>query len=318
MDERLTIQDLRRYLDGELDPDAARLIERRLDGDEPARQFVEAERRLRDRVGRIMIDSAPAAPAALEQRIRTALAAESRDAAAPAAAPAVAGRIEPDLAAASAAAAAARPQRSVFEGPSRANIYAVAATLAIIAGAILFGIFGRSIDEQAAPPAVSDVVDSAEFVSAEHTRCATSDERQARKFQMTAQEQVAAEMAAYLGVAALPDIDLSALGYAFVGGGPCMVPHAIRSAHLMYRRDAAGENGLYPMISVFMVPDQGQFDANTPLSQAPGTWQSCDGAAMEHKVLCASDGQVAYFICCCLNEDLPRLAEALKEQIGRR
>src|SRR5437867_2885333 len=39
------------------------------------------------------------------------------------------------------------PWAAIFEDPRRGNIFAIAATILLVAGAVLYGIFGRSIDD---------------------------------------------------------------------------------------------------------------------------------------------------------------------------
>ena len=108
MSDRSITELIRLDCDGELDQDQARQLQRHLQEHPEDRKLVEVERRLRERVGIVMTAACPSAPADLAERIRH--------------------RLETDE-----AEVEAEPAGFSFaqwlQGPRRANVYAVAASL---------------------------------------------------------------------------------------------------------------------------------------------------------------------------------------------
>lgn len=305
MNDEMNIQDLRRYVDGEMDAEEATGFERRLERDETLRAAVEFERLLCERIATVMAAPPAAAPTDLRDRVRTALAEAG-------AGDAVAGRIRPGDEPARTAA-----RRTIFSGPHKANIFAVAATLAVVAGAVLFGIFGRPIDDAMhAPSGSSAVHEAAAFAAREHNRCRGSETKLQTKLIVRDPDRAADMLASHLGVTSVPALDLSSLGYSFVGAGPCGVPHAPASGHMMFQRDEPiGE--AYPMVSVFMVPDDGRFTPGPPIPTDAGEWDECARSPdCAHRVLYATNGELMFFICCCIDEDIDEIAEVLGGQMG--
>jgi anti-sigma factor RsiW len=116
--------------DGELPPESAAQLERRIAADEGLRAEVAAgvrfEHKLQSRVGAVMSESVPGCPPDLADRIRSRLASADRAG--------VAATVE-----------TAPPRwRRLFASPQRASVAAIAASLLLIAGAVLFGIFRTS------------------------------------------------------------------------------------------------------------------------------------------------------------------------------
>ncbi len=114
---------IRLYCDGELMPEQAERVEQGLKEGREARDRLEFEKELRRQVGAVMAPGS--APPGLAERVRRQLA-----------------EVAPEEAFERRFSIA-----SWFRGPTHANIFAVAASLAVVAGAVLFGIFGRTIDE---------------------------------------------------------------------------------------------------------------------------------------------------------------------------
>src|SRR5688572_16669215 len=63
--------------------------------------------------------------------------------------------------------------RTFFASTQRANWLAVAATLMLIAGAVAFGIFGRTIDDVRPVPSSDFVAEAAVYVDQEHRNLAS-------------------------------------------------------------------------------------------------------------------------------------------------
>ena len=140
---------IRLYCDGELSPEQVADFEKQLLADPGAKRAVteqiEVERRLRGCVDSAIKSHCPCAPKDLDLRIKVLFSQVNETSGD------VVGRIG--------------REQTRQRLPQRANIFAIAATLALIAGAVLFGIFGRTIDETVAPPV--DLVASAAISASE-------------------------------------------------------------------------------------------------------------------------------------------------------
>ena len=147
--ERPTAKSIRMFADAELEPPQASEVEAYLGEHQEHQRWVDFERTLRERVGDSMRQRAPAAPPGLAQRIRSALAdPHAAEGSAEAAESVEGGPTSP-----TAGPGDDRPLRVPwFAGPRRASIFAMAASLALVAGVVLWGIFGRPI--HAPPPAL--------------------------------------------------------------------------------------------------------------------------------------------------------------------
>lgn len=288
-----TSKEIRLYIDGELTPEESARLESLIESDESLRQRVDFERKLKGRVSDVMTGQDSAAPPELAAQIRAKLDNDE---------PAVAGSISP------------QPRTAWFEGPRRANIFAVAATLAIVAGAVLFGIFGQPIDKFRPNPATDVITDSSLFVAGEHDRCVNDEASLNQKIKYTNPVAAYQFISTHLDTISIPVIDLSAFGYEFVGAGPCGVPSAERSAHVMFRK-LNSDKDMPPMVSIFMVPDTGQFRYSGSFEAPTGEWAVCPGESLtDRRVLISTDGQIAYFLCCCDENDLERIARSISLQ----
>ncbi|MCZ6836104.1 MAG: hypothetical protein O7G85_10055 [Planctomycetota bacterium] len=299
MNEQPSIQDIRRYIDGELDDALVRQIEESLEHDVKLRKMIEFERRLKNQVLTVISKETPAAPPDLADRIRESLA--QADEATQTQESDSAPRIN---------------LPGIFTGPQRANVFAVAAVLSIVAGAILFGIFGRPIDDQATPHSFVDLLhESAQFISNEHLRCAMDSGNLQQKLIYSDQSTANRELASLLGVDSIPRFDLSELGYAFRGGGECGVPAGNVSGHIMFER--LGATFEFPnMVSIFMVRDRGQLDQNSFIRTPLGDWIDCNGGSQCTKqVLSATNGNILFFVCCCNEGELESVLELLTRQM---
>lgn len=294
MSDRSITELIRLDCDGELDQEQAKRLKRHLKEHPEDRKLLEAERRLRDRVGIVMTAACPSAPADLAERIRQGLDTVKAD-------------VEAEPAGYSFA--------QWLQGPRRANVYAVAASLVLVAGAVLIGIFGPQIDDHATRAGAEQASEAAASVAGEHV-AATSDGG-----------RLAASMIAYasLGEAqrmmeghlevALTVFDLGDVGYEFVGAKKCDVPHCERGCHFLYRRQAGGPG----LVSLHIVPDYGQFDLSEgqlfegelPLDSTffpknPGCPQD---------VIMFSDGKLVFLVVTCISEDAMNVVGAMQGQL---
>ena len=280
------MREVRAYCDGELPAADLAAFERHLAEDAALRNAVASERALRERVGAIMEQAT--APDALRDRVRSALATAPDEADGDAAdAPAPAGRIAP----------AAQPPRM--------SVLAIAASLVLIAGAVLFGIFGPQIGTIPGKSVVEQEVRAvAVFTSQEHGRCAGDDGARSEKAAWTDPLEAKRELERHLGApVALPD--LSDLGYAFVGAGRCMVPGSERSGHMIYARTSSEAGPA--MASLFVVPNEGQFDT-TPWREGSRWHVLDDRKACDHDVLCLMTEDLVWILVACDPDDLPPIA----------
>ncbi|MHC4947169.1 MAG: hypothetical protein ACYTG1_02750 [Planctomycetota bacterium] len=281
---------IRRYCDGELSPDEAAAVERRIAADPRVRDAVAAERALRERVRAIAEAEAPAAPGEVRRRVLASLAAERADAGATVIA------------------------RVGGAAPRRANVFAVVATLALVAGAVLYGIFGPRIDDHRADPATNLVVEDAIWASEEHTACADDGLHRDRKLRRRGVEDVEDDLREWLGVPSVRVFDLSAAGYRLLGAGHCKVPGPVPSGHLMYARGGAEP----ALVSLFVVPDRGQFEGAPPPSGGD-PWFAIDGGPRCRKsVLNTTEGDLVYFLVCCDERDLTAVAGEIARQLDVR
>ena len=302
MTERPDPKLIRLYCDGELTPERVAQFERELEANPQERQAIDEQRalegKLRSCIGKCMCDCGPA-PDTLRDSIKQAW---KRDAEI-ASQPAIAGRIGASA--------------GIFSGPQRANIFAVAATLALVLGAVLFGIFGRTIDDVRPIRSADDAVGQAAlFASVEH------DERTlgTRKVDLDAQARdirsAELELSNHLGVA-VKVFDLNEVGYEFIGAWKSGLPLSDRSAHIMYR--STRPDALKPMVSLYVAPYSRC--KGVCRSMESGKWE-CAGSAREcrHNVLYSTDKTLIYFLVCCDEKDLERLTTHITQipaQSGR-
>jgi hypothetical protein len=293
---------LRLFADGEAGTADRVHVQAMLDaGDGRAAQLskqIECELQLRAAVARVM--KADFAPHSLRSQVERSMAEVVDESP-------VLSRIEP--AAVTRAERRRAPTWWLFASPQRANFVAVAAVLAMIAGAVLFGIFGRSIDD--VPVQRVDVVgNAATYVDGEHTQCTTSPEYISKEATWPTAQEAVLGLTALLGVPTQV-FDLSSLGYKFLGAGPCQVPlESEPSGHLIYRKMIDGRPG--PMVSVFVAPVRGCCKGICS-GLAPRQWVAAAAASCKRRVLYSTDGRLVFFLVCCDEGDLPAVAQAISQ-----
>jgi anti-sigma factor RsiW len=302
MPDPITIQCLRLHVDGELPADESARVERAGRHDPALAGRIEAERQLRRRIGHVMQAAGESAPADLAARIRVAMLAESLGpslAAEPLGAP---GRRGP----ARGGPGAFRLRdwlaiRDWLAAPQRINVFAVAACLMLVAGAVLIGIFGQPIDRmRAGAQAQAMPVELLEFVRNEHRRCAC-DAAATEKFILRSLDEASRGLSHYFS-ADVQVPDLRAVGYDFVGGSACHLPNCDRSGHVMYRSQGPTDARL----SIFMEPYTGQFDCGA--DRLPVASGLC-----EHRMWC--DGRMVYIMTACKSDELPAVFARIQDTI---
>jgi len=289
---------LRCYCDGELSHAERAEVEQRLECCARDREVVAFERTLRQRVAQSMADPVPGE---LEAKVRSALCGG------------VAGRIDPLERGQPDAAASSTDGRwrEFLAGPRRANIFAVAASLALVAGAVLVGIYGQPIDKLQPGQRIDAAREAASFASMEHTRCAASDEARSEKL-LDHDPALASQSLSDFLDAPLQTSDLTGIGYEFVGAGACHVPGFERSVHLFYRR--IRPDGAAMFLSLFVGRPDGPFlirAGPSAIELRPGAVHPFPLASTCREGRIWTDGQTIRMLVCCNTADLPKALQLL-------
>ena len=288
MNDGSMINLIRLYCDGELDQEQVKQVEQHLQEHPEDRKLLESERLLRERIGAVMKDACSSAPADLSQQIR-----ERLDDAEP----------------------AGYSFAHWFRDPRRANVFAVAASLFLVAGAVLFGILGPRLDDQVTRQAgPGQAIEAAASVAREHVAAAVDGDRIARMVPHFRRAETKLAFEQYLK-ASLTVFDLQDAGYRFVEAMKCAVPHCERGCHFLYRR--IGE--VPALISLHIVPDDGQFDLSEgePLN-GELTWASARfprNRDCPQDVIMFSDGKLAYLVVACIRDDAEKVVRVMQEEL---
>jgi anti-sigma factor RsiW len=291
---------IRQYADGELDPDQAAVLEQRLESDEQLRAQLRFEHLLRQRVGEVMRRDSRA-PADLAQRVSAALAVAKDDAEPEI----IVGRID------STGAVAGRGKQSRRIGPAPMSMFAVAAALVLIAGVVLFSIFGQQIGQDG-----NLAVETARFVEDVHIRCESDPEILSRVSPWRERDEAEDELTRHLGDGDVSVLDLSSLGYTFYGAGRCRVPGPVPSGHFFHKRPAGGDRGA-SMVSLYVVPDHGQY-VDQISDFRPGEWFELPAEpGSGDRILGISNGSIIYFLVCPCHPGLGDLKKAIAAGLPR-
>jgi len=250
-------QTIRLAADGELSPDEAARIQALANDDSTLASRLEHERRLREAVGRAIREDVRTPPG-LRDRIARAMSQITDEqiespADAPAETPAKADApTDPDT-------HVLRPKtdtrRRDFWNRLPAAL-AVAATIALIASVLVVSIsMSRPLytDEDFGTRVVS-------FIEQEHDACAAFEERFERKFTVHSLEEARSVAREQLG-GAVHALTIDPQTWAdasleFMGYGPCTVPGAERSGHMILRHQQSPA----VVVSLFVHPDDGRLN----------------------------------------------------------
>lgn len=287
-----TARQLNLYCDGELSPEECRRIEAQLADSSPLRAQVEFQRRLKQRLVAVLESEAGPAAADLARRIREGNAADQ------AVAPRPPG--------------AARAHRPWWRAPQRANVFAIAATLALVAGAVLVGIYGPSIDSWGGRTIVDATAEAAAAVAGEHATSSTDAATAARRWICRTPGEAGEQLGQLLGTFGQV-MDLRDVGYEFAGASPCQVPHCDHGCHLFYRRigERPGMVSLHvvsdgPHIALRSTPD---LPLPLPTELIPAS------AACRRDVLVWTHGRRCYLLVVCVAEDALPVARRMQETL---
>jgi len=181
--------------------------------------------------------------------------------------------------------------RSWWQGTRQANAFAVAASLLLVAGAVLFGIFGPRVVDRPGHGGGGDVpvTEVAETVVSEHESCAARGTCMAQDQPWRNLDAASEALSALIGHAVTaPNLDDA--GYQFCCGGQSRVPGAgDRAGHLLYcRPDATGDNCSF--LSIFVVPVETPYLAFDPFGRA-GPLQ----CGIDYSLLTGATGEIHYW-----------------------
>jgi anti-sigma factor RsiW len=303
MSEPPTAETLRLYSDGELPDDEARQVEEQLRQQPRLKARVAFERQLKQRVAQVMRAECPTVPAELTDRVRQALT-DGEGLAGAGASRAIAGRVGGE----------AEPEsRAWWRGPNRANFFAVAASLALVAGAVLFGILGPQIDTLRRQRTTNVAGEAAAAVAGEHVKATAGLTTMIEESRFRTRDEAWRGLGSFLDPSARV-FDLSDLGYDFVMGSACEVPNCESGCHLFYFR-SQGTPGL---VSLHVVPDRGQcevrvdsFGGSLPLD----TGVIAQGPECQKDVLMWNHAGYSYLLVVCVSEDVPKVAKRMQEAL---
>lgn len=245
---------------------------------------VRFEQTLREACGKSMADQ-PQCPDALRNKIR-AIAAAGGDT----------GMAHEAGSAPSAVEAMAEQTRSASFWQRSPGMLAMAAVLALFAGVMIF----QGLSVPAGPVPTGWTVEQASnrdrmaaFVAKEHNRCCNSDRASEAKLIIRDMDRAKAYFVEALGVAGLEVTPAVAeVGeVSFWGAGDCHVPASSSSGH--FRFDATTPEGTDIRLSLFVLPDEGQFPMNEATTYRVGS-EACDKAGVN--LFAWKDAGVVYML----------------------
>jgi hypothetical protein len=285
-----TARQLNLYCDGELSPEECHRIDAQLAESPPLQAQVDFQRKLKQRLVAVL-ESGPA-PSDLARRIREGNAADQ------AAAPRLPG--------------GARAHRPWWRAPQRANVFAIGATLALVAGAVLVGIYGPSIDSWGGRTIIDATAEAAAAVAGEHASSTTDAATAERRWRCRTPAEAGEHLGPLLGTFGQV-MDLRDVGYEFAGGSTCQVPHCEHGCHLFYRHigDRPG------MVSLHVVSDGPHIELRSspdiplplPTELIPAS------AACRRDVLLWTHGRRFYLLVVCVPEDALPVARRMQEAL---
>ncbi len=282
-----------------------------------SRRILEGERNLKHAVGKLM--GSPHAPQSLRAQVvrilETSGALEGASSA-NASSEAVAGRIGLDDQRDSAGIEHANvvrrsPFTSLFASPQRANFAAVAAVLALIVGAVLFGIYGRTIDDVPVQPAVDVAGNVAIYADAEHDQSTKKKSFIGKgKDVWSSVPDAEVHISELLGET-FRVFDLTSLGYTFVAATPTNAPlNEQPSARLTYRKSLDVDSSVGALVSILVAPFRGCCTTICAGMHA-GEWRVADIKACKRRVVYSTDSRLLYFLVCCDERDQADIAQMI-------
>jgi anti-sigma factor RsiW len=289
------------HCDGESTPEQEAALQERLQHRADLQRALEDHRRfvqsLRSHTAGVMREQCPCCPDAVVQTIKSCIS------------------TSPDVGARAQQFGRSGPQAhyrrwaAAFSAPVRVNGLAVAATLALIAGAILYGIFGPSIDDVRPPRSADLAAIAAQIAANEHARSASEPSNLDENVAPPPPEEVERNAVAHLGVP-IQVFDLTDAGYHFVRAERCDMGLTEPAYHLLYRKVVSSGQRV-PMASVYVMAKSGGC-GGLCAGKKSCQWYPVVGAKCKQKVLHSTDGKRVYFLVCCAERDLPVLISQMR------
>jgi hypothetical protein len=172
--------------------------------------------------------------------------------------------------------------------PTRPNALAVAASLLLVAGAVLFGIFGPRIGTQVAASSATTVAEVAAVVVSEHAQCTVHDTCGLQSAPWRSLSEAGRELSKLLARSVTAP-NLEEAGFSFCCGGQTTIPGAgPQSGHLLYCRH---DGNSCTWLSVFAAPVETRFIA----ADALGRTGPLDCTIHYYEFLAPGAGEVFYF-----------------------
>jgi len=192
----------------------------------------------------------------------------------------------------------------------------------LVAGAVLFGIFGRTIDDVPLPIAIDVVSEAAAFASHEHDRASMPVDRLQQVVETSCPIESREELAAFMHcqVGDLPC--LRTVGYEYVGMRCLNVPDHLPgpAAQLIYRKFTGdGDHGIAPMVTLTLLPDRPECAGGGGVCKdlTAGEWGAAIGdSSCSHKVLRSHDQTFVYLLVCCDEADMQAISATVKRAGG--
>jgi hypothetical protein len=174
------------------------------------------------------------------------------------------------------------------KGPAHPNAFAVAASLMLVAGAVLFGIFGPRIGTRIETTTATTVAEVAAVVVDEHEQCTVHDSCSMQRAPWRSPAEASRELSRLLH-RELRIPDLESAGFSFCCGSQTTIPGAgAQSGHLLYCRM---EGDSCAWLSVFVAPVETRYLASDSL----GRTGPLDCGIHYYRFLAPNAGEIFYF-----------------------
>jgi len=291
---------IRQYCDGELNDEQIAQVQKHLQAHPEDQAIIESERKLRKRIEAVVKADCPHAPAGLVDQIKSEFTKQS-----------VSSDSEEETYAYS--------PRSWSFGPNKANVFAVAASIALVVGAVLFGIFGNPIDRRNAVDVsqTTAAIEAAESVGLEHIKLATNRGSLDALMGCSSCDDARSAYCRQLGSEDIPKIDLSAAGYEFKNGMECAVPHCETSYHLIFSKSEG-----MGLVSIHIARDTRNLnlDAGEPFDGK--TRFKTSRFYLNRKIMGQSpcviafrDDEIMYLVMACISSDTEQVIDLIQDSI---
>lgn len=283
MSDKPDMKKLAAFADGELQGQEARELLARMASDPSLARWVLQQQELRREAARVLVQATPPTPTALQSRVEALLATPA------AATPVI---------------AKADPATGVLARFTRVFVPTAVAAALLLVSLLTYHL---STTGQSPPPTSFQATampvvnsDSLHRFTGRHRRCSKDPALllEQNRILATSLQELPARLSKFLGERPTPSLDLSALGYEFLGAGRCGIPGS-GSVHLLYRAanqppSASADPGApeTPALSLWLRP----FDPDGSLHLEPGKIYSLDEEGTCGPLLVWRDQTMVYYL----------------------